>query len=122
MPSYRTARAAEDIRRELSDILRSLKDPRITGLISIVKLDLSNDYSHCKVYISSMEGMEGAQTAVKGLESAAGLIRREIGLRVRLRRTPEFHFIADNGIEHSAQLGQKFREINRPRTEDEDAE
>ena len=65
MGSYRASRTEEDIKRELSDIIRSLKDPRISGLISIVKLDLSHDMSYCKVYISAMEGMEAAKNAVK---------------------------------------------------------
>lgn len=111
MPSFKLARAAEDVRRELSDIMRSLKDPRVTGLLSIVKLDLSNDYSYCKVYISSMEGLEAAKSAVEGLKSASGLIRREIGARLKLRRTPEFTFIPDNGIEYSAELNKKMKEL-----------
>lgn len=109
MPSFRTARAEEDVRRELTDIFRGLKDPRITGLLSIVKIELAGDYSHCKVYISSLEGLEAAQGAVKGLVSAAGYVRREIGLRLKLRRSPEFHFIADNGIERSAEINKKLR-------------
>lgn len=111
MPSHRVERAAEDVRRELSDILRGLKDPRITGLLSIVKLDLSSDYSYCKVYISSMDGLAAAESAVEGLRSAAGFIRREIGLRLKLRRSPEFKFLADNGIEYSADLNKKLRDL-----------
>jgi len=118
MPSYRTARAEEDVRRELSDIMRGLKDPRIEGLLSIVKLDLSGDYSHCKVYISSMEGLEKAKSAVEGLTSASGFIRREIGARLHLRKTPQFHFIADNGIEQSAVMGQKMRELGLLESDD----
>jgi len=106
MPSYRTARMSEDVKRELTDIMRILKDPRITGLLSIVKLDLASDYSYCKVYVSSLEGLENAQGAVEGLTSAAGFIRREIGARLKMRRTPEFKFIADNGIERSAEIGR----------------
>lgn len=109
MPSFRTARTEEDVKRELTDIMRSLKDPRITGLLSIVKLELANDYSHCKVYISSLEGLESAKNAVKGLTSAAGFVRREIGLRLKMRRSPEFHFIADDGIEHSAEINKKLK-------------
>ncbi|MDR2909100.1 MAG: 30S ribosome-binding factor RbfA [Oscillospiraceae bacterium] len=109
MASYKNARAAEDVRRELSDIIRGLKDPRITGMLSIVGLELSGDYSHCKVYISSMEGLPAAREAVRGLVSASGLIRREIGKRLTLRKTPEFHFEADGGIEHSASLGKKMK-------------
>ena len=67
MGSYRASRTEEDIKRELSDIIRSLKDPRISGLISIVKLDLSHDMSYCKVYISAMEGMEAAKNADKAV-------------------------------------------------------
>ena len=120
MPSFRTARAAEDVRRELTDIMRSLKDPRITGLLSIVKLDLSGDYSHCKVYISSMDGLQAAASAVEGLSSAAGHIRREVGARLRLRKTPQFHFIADNGIEQSALMGEKMRGLGLLQDDDND--
>ena len=125
MPSYKNARAAEDVRRELADIIRGLKDPRITGLISIVGLDLSNDYSHCKVMISSMDGIDGAVQAVEGLKNASGHIRREIGARIRLRRTPEFHFVADNGIEYSANIGKKMLELglgNNPCAEELNAD
>ena len=97
---------SEDIHRELTDIMRSLKDPRITGLLSIVKIDLSSDLSYCKVYISSMEGMENAKTAVKGLNSAAGFIRREINNRLEMRRSPAFQFVADDSIAHSADIAR----------------
>ena len=79
MASHRHDRLTEDIRRELTDIFRMLKDPRITGMLSIVKVDLSGDQSYCKVYISSLDGLEAANRAVEGLRSAAGFIRREIG-------------------------------------------
>lgn len=104
MASHRHDRLTEDIRRELTDIFRMLKDPRITGMISIVKVDLSGDQSYCKVYISSLDGLEAANRAVEGLKSAAGFIRREIGSRLKMRRTPEFHFISDDSIEYSADI------------------
>ena len=77
MPSHRMGRTTEDIRRELSAILREVKDPRVqgNGMISIVRVEVTNDLSYCTVYISSMTGMEHAQNAVKGLKSAAGFIR-----------------------------------------------
>lgn len=104
MASYRASRTEEDMKRELTDIMRSLKDPRISGLISIVKMDLTRDMSHCKVYISSMDGLEAAQSAVKGLTSASGYIKRELNLRMKLRKLPEFHFIADDSIAHSVDI------------------
>lgn len=112
MSSYRASRTEEDIKRELSDIIRSLKDPRISGLISIVKLDLSHDMSYCKVYISAMEGMEAAKNAVKGLQSAAGFIKRELNLRMKLRRLPEFKFIADDSIAYSAGIAKMLRDLD----------
>ena len=106
MASHRHDRLAEDIRRELTDIFRMLKDPRITGMISIVKVDLSGDQSRCKVYISSLDGIQAADSAVEGLTSAAGFIRREINTRLKMRRSPEFKFVSDNSIEHSAGIAK----------------
>ncbi len=106
MPSYRLSRLTEDMKREIWDIMRSLKDPRITGVLSIVKLDLSGDMSYCKVYVSSVDGLEAAKSAVIGLNSAAGFVRREIGARIQLKRTPEIKFIADDSIEHSADISR----------------
>ncbi len=124
MPSYKNARAVADVRQVLSELIPTLKDPRVTGLLSIVKLELARDYSHCTVYLSSMDGLEGAKSAVEGLRSAQGHLRRELGLRLRLRRTPELHFVPDNGIEYSARLGQRFRElhIGQPADSAEDVE
>ena len=111
MANFKINRLNEDIRRELTDVFRTLKDPRIDPLLSIVKVDLSGDQSCCKVYVSSLNGMERAKESVKGLTSAAGFIRREIGLRVQMRRSPEFRFIADDSIEHSAEIARKLNEL-----------
>lgn len=111
MAGFKIGRATEDIRREMTDILRSVKDPRVSGLLSIVKLDLSADMSYCKVYVSSLEGMESTRQSVKGLESAQGFIRRELGARLRLRKTPELRFVADDSIEVSAKISKRLEEI-----------
>ena len=113
MASHRHDRLTEDIRRELTDIFRMLKDPRITGMISIVKVDLSGDQSYCKVYISSLDGLEAANRAVEGMKSAAGFIRREIGRRLKMRRTPEFHFISDDSIEYSADIARILYDLDK---------
>ncbi len=121
MATHRPDRVAEDIRRCLPDIMRSMKDPRISGLLSIVKLDLAGDYSHCKVYISAVEGFEQAKQAVQGLNSGAGYIRREVDRYLSLRRSPAFHFVADNSIEHSSQISKMLDVLlpdNQPQGDD----
>ena len=111
MPNYKNARHGEDIHRELTAIFRSLKDPRIDPMLSIVRTELSRDGSSCKVYVSSLEGLQRAEESVKGLKSAAGFIRREVGLRLAMRHTPEFHFIADNSSEYGVHISRLLREI-----------
>ncbi|HAB00996.1 MAG TPA: 30S ribosome-binding factor RbfA [Ruminococcaceae bacterium] len=112
MPNFKSMRTAEDIRRELTDIFRSLKDPRISGFLTIVKVDVSADLSYAKVYVSAMEGIEKAKESVVGLKSAAGFIRRELGLRLQMRKSPELKFIADDSIEHSAELLKLIEKAN----------
>ena len=111
MANYKVQRINEDIKRELTDIFRTLKDPRIDPLITIVKVDLSGDMSHCKVYVSSMTGLDKAKETVIGLRSGAGYIRREVGRRIEMRHTPDFHFIADDSIEHSADISKRLTEL-----------
>ncbi len=113
MAGFKTGRIAEDIRRELSVVIKELKDPRIAGeIITIMRCDLSNDMSHCKVYVSSMDGFENAKQAVKGFESASGYIKRHISNSLHLRKCPELKFIADNSTEHSAHINQLLKEIS----------
>ena len=83
MPSFKIDRTTEDIHRELTAILREVKDPRVKDcLLSLVRVEVTNDLSYCTVYVSTMEGLERSKTAVQGLKSAAGFIRRELGRRL----------------------------------------
>ena len=105
MAGHRIDRISEDIKREIIAVIRELKDPRVMDkLLTVVRVEVSSDASFAKVYISAMEGLETARTAVKGLESATGYIRKEVGKRLRLRKTPELKFIADNSIEHGMNI------------------
>ena len=99
MPGYHIDRITEDIKREIVAILRELKDPRISGMLTVVKVSVTNDLSYAKVYVSAMEGMEAAKASVKGLTAAQGYIRHELGRRLHLRKCPELRFIADDSIE-----------------------
>lgn len=111
MPGYRMDRINEDVRRELSDIIRNLKDPRITGLVSILKVDVSNDLSYAKVYVSVVGGDAGE--AIKGIKNAAGFMRRELSGKLSIRKTPELNFILDDSIEHSAKIAKIINEITK---------
>jgi len=105
MPSYHISRAAEDLKRELTALLRELKDPRLQGkLLTVVRVDLSGDGSTAKIYISAMEGIAAAQEAVKGLKSAGGFVRGELTRRLGMRKAPELRFIADNSIEEGTAI------------------
>jgi ribosome-binding factor A len=108
MASYKTSRTEEDIFRELTALLRELKDPRIDPLLTIVRVELSNDMSNCKIYVSSLQGMEVATQSCAGLVSATGFLRRELFHRLKLRKSPALHFIADDSIAHSAEINQKL--------------
>lgn len=110
MASHRIDRTTEDIKRELTAIFRELKDPRAAGLmLSVVRVEVSNDLSYCKVYVSAMEGFDAAKRAVEGLKSAAGFIRKELGARLRLRHTPSLQFIATDSIEYSANISRLLK-------------
>ena len=119
MSSYRMDRTGEDIMRELTAILRTVKDPRVTGLISIVRVDVTRDLSYATVHISSMDGLEAAKAAVKGLTSAAGYMRRELGSALRLRHVPELQFIADDSIAYSARIAQTLEGLSKDQQKDE---
>lgn len=106
MASHKLGRVTEDILRELTAILRELKDPRVQGLISVVRVEVTNDLSYCTVYISAMEGIDRAKTAVAGLKSASGFIRHELGGRLSLRKVPELVFRATDSIEYGANISR----------------
>lgn len=108
MPSFKNDRMSEDIHRELTDILRQVKDPRVSRMLSVVRVELAGDGSHCKVFVSSLNGMEDTKESVKGLRSAAGFIRRELFARLKMRKSPELHFIADDSIARGAEVTRKL--------------
>ena len=123
MASHRMGRTTEDIKRELTAIFRELKDPRVAkSMISIVRVEVSNDLSYCKVFVSAMEGLDKAKEAVKGLKSASGYIRHEIGSRLTLRHVPAMIFEATDSIEYGANISRILGELDIKDDEDEQPE
>ena len=111
MAGFHIDRISEDIKREIVSIMRELKDPRISDMLTVVKVDVSGDLSYAQVYISAIDGIDAAKRSVKGLESAQGYIRKQLGSRLHLRKSPELRFIADDSIEKGMDLFEKIKEI-----------
>lgn len=112
MPGYKIDRLSSEVKYELTEIFRTLKDPRVTQyMLTIVRVEITNDLSYAKIYVGAMEGVEAAKSAVKGLESASGYIRRELAARVKMRKVPELRFIADNSIEQSAHIARMLEQM-----------
>ena len=121
MASHKAGRMSEDIKRIISGMIRELKDPRIAGgyMLTVVRCDVARDGSFCRVYISSFEGLDRAKEAVKGFESASGYIKREISNVLGVKKCPDLKFIADDSIEHSAQITKRLRELVPEEPEEE---
>ncbi len=119
MASHRIERTTEDIKRELTAIFRELKDPRVTSaFLSIVRVEVTSDLSYCTVKVSAIEGLDKAKEAVKGLRSASGFIRRELGHRLRLRHVPELIFEATDSIEYSANISRILNSLDISESEE----
>ena len=112
MPGNRIGRINEEIQRELSAQIRRLKDPRVNGvgMVSVTRTDVTNDLRYCKVYISVLDKSK-EKDALKGLKSAAGFLRRELGRELRLRYTPELQFEADDSILRGAHVLEILRNV-----------
>ena len=99
----------------MSSLIRTVKDPRVTGMISVTAVDTTPDLKFCKVYISVLDKTD-CQQVLKGLKSAAGYLRRELGRALNLRNTPELTFVQDNSIDQGAHILDMLRnpEIVKP--------
>lgn len=107
---------ASDLQRIISGMIPELKDPRVKGqMLTVVRCEVTRDRSSARVYISSVEGMERAKEAVKGLESASGLIRREVSNLLHLRKAPELKFIPDDSTEYSARISRILKGLDIPK-------
>lgn len=110
----RIDRINEEARKEISSIIRELKDPRVTkGLCSVVSVDVTKDLRWCKVYVSVFGDDTVQNDAIEGLKKAAGFVRKELAHRLGLRYTPEILFTLDNSIEHGAHISKLLNDINK---------
>ena len=123
MPSNRIGRINEEIQRELSDQFRRLKDPRVSsGMVSITRVDTTGDLRYARVYVSVLDKNQ-EKDVLKGLKSASGFLRRELGRALQLRYTPELQFIGDDSIQYGAHILEVLRDPGKvkPVNPDNDA-
>ena len=116
MASNRIGRINEEIQRELSSLLRTLKDPRLqNGLLTITHVDTTSDLRYSRIFISAFN-KDQEKEMIKGLKSASGYLRRELGSALKLRYTPELQFIADDSIRQGAHILEMLRnpEVVKP--------
>ena len=115
MASNRMGRINEEIQRELAALIPTVKDPRVTGMISVTAVDTTPDLKYAKIYISVLD-KRNCEQVLKGLKSAAGYLRRELGHALSLRSTPELTFIRDDSIDQGAHILEMLRdpEIVKP--------
>jgi len=112
MASNKLQRINEDIQLALSELLRSVKDPRVQqGMISVTGVETTGDLKYCKVYLSVL-GLKSEKEFMKGLKSASGWLRRELGMKVKLRNVPELVFALDKSIEYGAHINKIISELD----------
>ena len=114
MASNRIGRINEEIQRELSALIPAVKDPRVSGMISVTAVETTPDLRYAKAYISVLD-KENGERVLKGLRSASGWLRRELGSALRLRYTPELVFQLDDSIDKGAQILELLRSVEGPK-------
>ena len=111
MVKHRAYRLAESLKEEISQIIREdMKDPRI-GFVTVTGVDVAEDLSHAKVYVSVLGGAEDTKESLKALNKAVGYIRSEVAGRIRLRHIPEIVFKYDPSIEQGAHIAKLLRNV-----------
>ncbi len=105
MANFNIKRLNEDIKREISAAVGGVKDPRVAkNFVTVTHCEVTNDLSYCKVMIACMGGEDRTAKAVEGMTAAAGYFKKCISSRIRVRKTPELIFLADNSLEYSEHI------------------
>lgn len=112
-------RVAEQIRRDLAELLRAVKDPRLARwlpLVTLTAVEVTPDYAHAKVYYTSLADAAHADEIAAGLAHAAGFLRRELGRRLHIHHIPELSFVYDASVERGMRLTRLIDELSREDT------
>ncbi|MCL1881773.1 MAG: 30S ribosome-binding factor RbfA [Oscillospiraceae bacterium] len=109
MASHNNKRLSEDIKREISV---SMREFAFDTVVSVSRCELSNDLSHCKVFISTFEGGEKTVEAVARLQKATGIFKKNINSRIKMRKIPELIFLPDNSLDYYEKISGIIDELN----------
>ncbi|MCI1903438.1 30S ribosome-binding factor RbfA [Enterococcus hirae] len=114
MAQYRDRRLAQEILREINDILRkTVKDPRVEG-VNITDVRVTGDLQQATIYYSTLtDKPEDIERVAKGLEKAKGIMRKELGRRLRIYKTPEIFFERDESLEYGSHIDELLRNLHK---------
>ena len=114
----RLGRIDEEYKKEISNIINyKLKNPNVTGLISVTKVKVTNDLKYAKVYVSILNS-KNVKNTLAGLKKSAGFVRSELAKKINLRNTPELIFLLDDSMEYGAKIDTILKEILPKKEED----
>ncbi len=119
----RPERVAQLMKREVAQILaRDLRDPRLSSLVSVTDVEVTQDLSFARVYVSVLEGGMDRDRAIRTLQRAAGFVRHELAPRLGLREVPELRFVLDTSIERGARVEDLLRRLGRGEIPEDEGE
>jgi len=123
MSAIRSDRLNEEAKKVLSEIIRELKDPRLSPMTTITQVEITNDLKYAKVHVSVYdESEEARRDSVLALNHASGFIARELGKRMQIRRLPQLKFLLDTSIEYSVHIAKVLNSLSIPKDGGEDEE
>lgn len=112
MANHNIGRLTEDVKREISVSMSQLKDKNIAGgLVTVTRVELTNDLSYCKVYVSALGGGEKTENAVQALQKAEGFFKKRINSRIKMRKMPEIIFVEDNSLDYYEKISKIITQL-----------
>ncbi|MCR5369522.1 MAG: 30S ribosome-binding factor RbfA [Clostridium sp.] len=109
--SVKNIRVSSEVTKELSSIIRDLKDPRVSPMASVVSAQVTPDLKFCKVHVSVFGSEEELKDTILGLKNASGFIRNQLAKNINLRNTPELLFVADTSIEYGVRMTKMIDDV-----------
>lgn len=120
--SVKNTRVNSEVHREISEIIREVKDPRVGIMTSVTDVEVTPDLKYANIYISALGSEDASAKTLEGLKAANGFIRRELARRLNLRNTPELRFLADDSLAYGMKMDKLINELMQNTKSEIDAE